>query len=203
MRRILAVVVLALAALVGLPSGAAAGGPTSVIITEPGVSAGALYFQDEAYDTLEGLLPADETRGKSSPPSNARSYNLTWLVHDVQPWRWDRVAVLADGTAWVSTSFTEFGTAGWQPLDGAAKQVSAIIDGVLEGGAAPIVLTDVPEEPATAPPARAEDAREPWFSLTGWGWVVPGALLGLVVGVAAARRPRDTEPRQVLISSEA
>lgn len=203
MRRILAVVVLALAALVGLPSGAAAGGPTSVIITEPGVSAGALYFQDEAYDTLEGLLPVDDTRGTSAPPSDARSYNLTWLVHDVQPWRWDRVAVLPDGTAWVSTSFTEFGTAGWQPLDGAAKKVTAIIDGVLEGGAAPIVVTDVPEEPATAPPASADDTREPWFSLTGWRWVVPGALLGLLVGAAAARRPRDQEPRQVLISSEA
>ena len=203
MRRILAVVVLALAAPVGLPSGAGAGGPTSVIITEPGVSAGALYFQDEAYDTLEGLLPPDETRGKPSPPGGAVEYNLTWLVHDVQPWRWDRVAVLPDGTAWVSTSFTEFGTAGWQPLDGAATKVTAIIDGVLEGGAAPIVLTDVPEEPAAAPPAPSEDAREPWFSLTGWRWVVPGVLLGLVVGVAAARRPRDTEPRQVLISSEA
>jgi hypothetical protein len=33
--------------------------------------------------------------------------------------------------------------------------------------------------------------------------VVPGVLLGLVVGAVAARRSRDEEPRQVLISSEA
>jgi hypothetical protein len=32
---------------------------------------------------------------------------------------------------------------------------------------------------------------------------VPGALLGLAVGAVAARRSRNEEPRQVLISSEA
>ena len=65
MRRILAVAVLALAAAVGLPAASHAGGPTSVLITQPGQSAGALYYDDAAYDALLGLLPADETRGKA------------------------------------------------------------------------------------------------------------------------------------------
>jgi hypothetical protein len=202
MRRILATVVLALAALVVLPPGAGAGGPTSVIVTQPGVSAGALYFQDEAYETLAALLPEDDTRGKSFPPGGAVEYNLTWLIHDVEPWRWDRVAVLGDGSAWVSTSLTESGTAGWQPLGRAAEEVVAIIDGVLETGTAPTVVTAAPE-PAAASPTPAAADEPSWFSLSGWRWALPGVLLGLVVGVVAARRPRDAEPRQVLISSEA
>ena len=68
MRRILAVAVLALAAAVGLPAASQAGGPTSVLITQPGQSAGALYYDDAAYDALLGLLPADETRGEPLAP---------------------------------------------------------------------------------------------------------------------------------------
>ena len=106
MRRILAVAVLALAAAVGLPAASQAGGPTSVLITQPGQSAGALYYDDAAYDALLGLLPADETRGEPLAPGGGVDYNLTWLVHDVMPWRFDRVHVAADGTAWVSTTFS-------------------------------------------------------------------------------------------------
>ena len=102
MRRILAVAVLALAAAVGLPAASHAGGPTSVLITQPGQSAGALYYDDAAYDALLGLLPADETRGEPLAPGGAGDdYNLTWMVHDVMPWRFDRVHVAPDGTAWV------------------------------------------------------------------------------------------------------
>ena len=204
MRRILATAVLAVCTLVGLPGPAHAGGPTSVIITRPGADAGALYVSDAAYDALLGLLPAVETRGRPRPPGGSvADYNLTWLVHDVMPWRFDRVAVFDDGTAWVSTTFTEGASPAWSPLLPAGK-VADILAGVLEESSAPSVVT-IPAEPTRADlaPAGTEDAEPSWFSLSGWRWAVPGALLGLVVGVAAARRPRDTEPRQVLISSEA
>jgi hypothetical protein len=204
MRRILATVVLALTATLGLPAAADAGGPTSVLIAQPGVAAGALYYDDAAYDALLGMLPADETRGTQLPPGGSvADYNLTWLVHDVMPWRFDRVSVFDDGTAWVSTTFTEGASAGWAPLL-PAKKIAAILAGVLDESSAPSVVT-VPAEvtPEVFPPAATEEPRTSWFSLTGWRWVVPGALLGLVVGAVAARRPRDTEPRQVLISSEA
>ena len=52
-------------------------------------------------------------------------------------------------------------------------------------------------------PAPADEPDTAWFSLTGWRWVVPGALLGLLVGRRGGRRRRDEEPRRVLISSGA
>ena len=202
MRRILAVAVLALAAAVGLPAASHAGGPTSVLITQPGQSAGALYYDDAAYDALLGLLPADETRGEPLAPGGGVDYNLTWLVHDVMPWRFDRVQVTADGTAWVSTTFSAEDPGGWVEV-AEAEELAALLTQVLDDAVAPEVVS-VPADtlaPAAAPaPAGPETA---WFSLTGWRWVVPGVLLGLVVGAVAARRSRDQEPRQVLISSEA
>jgi hypothetical protein len=206
MRRILAVGLLALAAAVGLPAVSQAGGPTSVLITQPGQSAGALSYDDEAYDALLGLLPTDETRGKPLAPGGGVDYQLTWLLHDVAPWRFDRVRVAADGTAWVSTTFTAGAAGGWAPV-AAAEELVALLTGVLDDSVAPEVVTlTVPAEagPAASPPAPSPAEPEPtWFSLSGWRWVVPGAIVGLAVGAATARRRRDGEPRQVLVSSEA
>ncbi|MGF9761086.1 hypothetical protein AAII07_38455 [Microvirga sp. 0TCS3.31] len=203
MRRILAVAVLALAATVGLPAASQAGGPTSVLITQPGQSAGALYYDDAAYDALLGLLPTDETRGEPLAPGGGAHYNLTWLVHDVMPWRFDRVQVAADGTAWVSTTFSAEDSGGWVRV-AEADELSALLTQVLDDSAAPeVVSIPAGTTPAAAPaPAPAEPGTA-WFSLTGWRWVVPGVLLGLAVGAVAARRPRDGEPRRVLVSSEA
>src|SRR6478609_11378035 len=204
MRRILAVAVLALAAAVGLPAASHAGGPTSVLITQPGQSAGALYYDDAAYDALLGLLPADETRGKPLAPGGAGDdYNLTWMVHDVMPWRFDRVHVAPDGTAWVMTTFSAEGDGGWAEVD-QPEELAAVLTQVLDDSVAPeVVSIPAGATPAPAPaPAPAEPGTA-WFSLAGWRWVVPGVLMGLVVGAVAARRSRDEEPRQVLISSEA
>nr|WP_300052192.1 hypothetical protein [uncultured Nocardioides sp.] len=203
MRRILAVAVLALAAAVGLPAASQAGGPTSVLITQPGQSAGALYYDDAAYDALLGLLPADETRGEALAPGGGSDYTLTWLVHDVMPWRFDRVHVTRDGSAWVSTTFSAEDTSGWVEV-AASDELVALLTQVLDDSVAPEVVP-VPADagPAPAPGPASGEPETAWFSLTGWRWVVPGVLLGLVVGGVAARRTRDEEPRQVLISSEA
>lgn len=202
MRRILAIVLLALSAVVGLPGGSHAGGPTSVLITQPGVSAGALYYDDAAYDALLALLPSEETRGKELPPGGGADYTLTWMVHDVMPWRFDRVNVARDGTAWVSTTFTEGGTGGWEPFTGGAE-LADILAGAVGDPSAPEVVSIAPEDttPAPAASSRAE-ASAPWVSLTGWRWVVPGVVLGLLAGVVGARRRVDHEPRQVLLTSD-
>ena len=203
MRRILAVTVLALAAVVGLPAASQAGGPTSVLITQPGQSAGALYYDDAAYDALLGLLPADETRGESLAPGGGADYNLTWMVHDVMPWRFDRVHLTPDGSAWVYTTFSAEATGGWVEV-AEADELAAVLTQVLDDSVAPEVVS-IPADttPAPAPEPAPAERGTAWFSLTGWRWVVPGVLLGLVVGAVAARRSRDEEPRQVLISSEA
>ncbi|KQV69497.1 hypothetical protein ASC64_06520 [Nocardioides sp. Root122] len=207
MRRILAVVVLALSALVGLPGTATAGGPTSVLVTQPGTGAGALYHSDAAYDALVRLLPPGDTSGEASPPGYAgEGYQLTWMVHDVMPWRFDRLQLDADGNVWVSTTSTANVAGEWQSL-GPAKALRRLLQGVLDDDAEPTAVSvpagnasaaDVPATPAAAAPP-ADDSS--WFSLSGWRWLVPGALLGLLVGAAAARRRGDEEPRRVLVSS--
>ena len=201
MRRILAVALLALAAATGLPATAHAGGPTSVLVTQPGVSAAGLYYTDEAYDDLLGLLPTDETRGKELPPGGGVAYNLTWMVHDYMPWRFDRVSVHGDGTAWVATTFSADATAGWQPVD-EGTELFDLLNAVLADGEAPGLISET--KAASVPAAETRTVTETeWFSLSGWRWVVPGAVLGLLVGVAAARvrRTRADEPRQVLVDA--
>jgi hypothetical protein len=202
MRRILAIVVLALASAVGLPAAAEAGGPTSVLVTQPGVSAAGLYYTDEAYDDLLRLLPTDETRGKELPPGGGVAYNLTWMVHDYMPWRFDHVSVHGDGTAWVATTFSADATAGWQPVD-EGTELFDLLQAVLADGEAPGLVSETMA--ASVPPAaetRTVTETE-WFSLSGWRWVVPGALLGLLAGVAASRvrRAHADEPRRVLVEA--
>lgn len=203
MHRILATALIALSAAIGLPGAAHAGGPTSVLITQPGEAAAALYYDDAAYDALITLLPETETRGKPAPPGGGgEDYNLTWMVHDVMPWRFDRVHVAGDGTAWVSTTFSADSVAGWQPVD-APENLAELLAGVLDRSTAPQVVSLEPEvAPPTPAPASPDGSDPSWFSLTGWRWVVPGALLGLLVGVVTARRRDEHEPRQVLLTSE-
>ena len=202
MRRILAIALLALTAVAGLPGTAHAGGPTSVLVTQPGVAAAGLYFSDEAYDALASLLPSDETQGKpEAPGGGGADYHLTWMIHDAMPWRFDRVHIARDGTAWVSTTFSASGVGGYERLKG-GLELAELLRAVLDEGAAPAVVTapatDVPE---TAPPAAEPGVRTTWFSLDGWRWLVPGGLLGLLVGAVAARRRRDDEPRRVLVQA--
>lgn len=203
MHRILATALVALWAAVGLPGAAHAGGPTSVLITQQGMAAGALYYDDAAYDALLELLPATETRGKpESPGAGGDYYNLTWMIHDVMPWRLDRVHVARDGTAWVSTSLSADSGAGWQPVD-APESLVELLAGALDRSAAPQVVSLEPEiAPPTSAPASPDGSDPSWLSLTGWRWVVPGALLGLLVGVVTARRRDEDGPRRVLLTSE-
>ncbi|MET8244842.1 hypothetical protein ABZV31_10730 [Streptomyces sp. NPDC005202] len=91
-------------------SSAAAGGPTSVLVTSPGSGeATALYFSDEKYSELEQLLGQAGTGSRDTPPEadlvNARQINVTWLAHDISPWRLDRVFPATSGDAvWIHTA---------------------------------------------------------------------------------------------------
>lgn len=204
MRRILALALLVLAALTGLPATAHAGGPTSVLVTQPGVSAAGLYYTDGAYDDLLRLLPTDETVGKDQPPGGGVAYNLTWMVHDYMPWRFDHVSVYGDGTAWVATTFAADATAGWQQVEGGTELVD-LLTSVLADGTG----SGATNEPATTPSGATPPGetrtvtRTEWWSLSGWRWAVPGALLGLVLGAVAARGRRtvDEEPRRQLVEA--
>ena len=203
MRRTLAVVVVALWALIGLPGTVHAGGPTSVLITQPATGeAAALYYSAGAYADLERLLAGSAAEDPTSePPGDAdgTAYNLTWMIHDVEPWRTDTVQITGDGAAYVTTTFESDSALGveasWREV-AQPKALAALLEQVFSGVAAK--AAPLPAM-GTEPVADSALPDERWFSLTGWRWVVPGALGGLLVGLVARRRRVPDEPRRALI----
>lgn len=112
--RRLAAVAGVLAAAVGLTLGSAgsasAGGPTSVLIVSPGSGETAsLYYSDKRYGELERHLGAPGSWSAEKPAAPdmvlGAQINVTWMVHDVSPWRVDRVH-LAGGSkdVWIHTA---------------------------------------------------------------------------------------------------
>lgn len=200
MRKTLAVVVLALSALVGLPSTAQAGGPTSVLITQPGPGlAAALYYTSADYAELERLLGSvDPEPVKDSSAGGGVTYNVTWMIHDVQPWRHDAVRVTPDGRAFVAT--TDEGDLGTEPFwreVGPADDLTALLARTFTKSRGGATSDPAPAVRPAASPSTPAVVRTEWWSLTGWRWVVPGVLAGLLVGALAARR-REVGPRRVL-----
>jgi hypothetical protein len=119
MRRILrtagGVTVAAAVLLLVAPVPASAGGPTSVILVSPGRQATAsLYTSDEAYGRLSQLV--GENPGASDPAApdltggpGSDAVNVTWLIHDVQIWRVDRIFTSAKDGPWIETTMINDG----------------------------------------------------------------------------------------------
>ena len=87
---------------------ASAGGPTSVLLSAPGEGrVAALYYTDADYDRLGQLVGMSEVTGGRAGSEKAHEsgqvVTLTWLVHDVQVWRVDRVMIGGGGAPWVET----------------------------------------------------------------------------------------------------
>lgn len=211
MRRTLAVVVVALWALIGLPGMVHAGGPTSVLITQPSSGeATALYYSSGAYADLERLLADSGVQEPGwEPPigSGGTAYNLTWMIHDVEPWRHDTVQITGDGAAYVATTLLSDSALGaeasWREV-ARPRELAAVLDRVFSGAAAKSApLPAIDAEPLAEPGAAPAASDEPWVSLSGWRWVVPGALGGLLVGLVARRRRVPGEQRRVLVDRAA
>lgn len=210
----------ALAALLGLgliwlfAPGAAAGGPTSVLLTSPESSRTASLYNDSAdYEKLQRLLGRVQPGGagaKAPPLSETmgqRQINVTWLVHDVTPWRVDRIYLplgpgsqrkpvmihTADG---VPDSFKgvwhkaengpelrellgKLGLLGPASPDG-AKGVPPPADPPAQSTEVTI-STDEPDEPA----AGGDSTDWWWAALSGAG---PGVAVGAVGGALMVRR---------------
>jgi hypothetical protein len=205
MRRILAIIVLAATAALVAPIPAEAGGPTSVILTRPtSGEAAALYYTDARYTELERLLDAGTP--VADPPSaqaGTPTYNLTWFIHDVNPWRVDQVYFDVQGGPWVATRQGFDGLSehvAWRRVS-EGKALSMLLEELLGASSSGLTLPTTP-----APADRTVEVprtETTWFSLTGWRWVAPGLLLGLGVGLVAARRASgSTGPRQVLVDRD-
>ncbi len=109
--RTLLVALLALAPL-ALVAPAQAGGPTSVMISVPGTGRTAsLYYTDGEYEELAELVGvlATGTPTETDVPTSgdAQVVTLTWLIHDVTPWRVDQVQVDHTGDVWISTHLAD------------------------------------------------------------------------------------------------
>ncbi len=100
----------ALALIVWAASPASAGGPTSVLVVSPeSQETASAYCSDKAYSELERLLgpvgKGTRERPSEAVSASARRFNVTWLVHDVTPWRVDRVFMAEAGQdAWIHTA---------------------------------------------------------------------------------------------------
>lgn len=224
----LAALVTVLALTWALAPGAVAGGPTSVLITSPESGATAsLYYSDKDYTTLLTLLGDAPAEGRTErPPSldmavEARQINVTWMVHDVQPWRVDQVYPSdRAGVVWIHTAREmESQTGSWhqarQPekLSGLFKKLG-LMDKKTSGGAGvaeypPVQddgrAPDQAEEQAQAQtqaqdqrqsqneaePATAPAAAPASDTTTGWWWAIPG----LAAGAALTLVPRQLASR--------
>ncbi|MFI5754312.1 hypothetical protein [Streptomyces sp. NPDC051569] len=223
-RTAVAVVVLALAW--GFAPSAVAGGPTSVLITSPeSGEAAALYSSAEEYAELAEQLGTPETlpaRGsgqRERPPSldsaiGSRQITVTWMLHDVQPWRLDRVYPSADTSVlWIFTtqrSSPQDDT--WHKAEQPAvlrallgrlglmgEKTGSGVGGAWlpsswkTGANAPAAAPESRPESRAVPRAEAEAGPgTPGDGVTGWWWVAAaglaaGTALGLVLRPMAGR----------------
>ena len=214
--RALAVVLTAWVLVLLAPSGpASAGGPTSALLSVPGQARTAsLYYTDDAYDQLAGLVDvgASGTVDRSGETHDrGTTVTVTWLIHDVEPWRVDRIYLGADGP-WIATQEMAGGaTSIWdspviwhQPTDG--KALIGLLDslGVGQAGAATgtgaVDEAAAPAEPEPAVPAAVEPASTtappaddgPATSARDRAWWALGGLAGGVLLAAGWTRLRSS-----------
>jgi hypothetical protein len=185
LRRILVVLLLALLAVGVAPLPAYAGGPTSVLMSNPNEQrAAAAYYSDSVYEQLADAVGEGQTGPNAAPAGLAagggEDVRLTWLIHDVQIWRIDRIHLSSADGMWVET-VVDLGDrdiwdtpAHWhRPADEAALLAALSTAGLL-GDSGPA--------PTEAPAAEAE-AAVPTPVSPGPGLAI-AALAGLVLGVA-------------------
>lgn len=201
-----AVCVIWVAAAVCVAAPAVAGGPTSVLISLPGEGRSAsLTYADAEYDQLMRLVGAQglslpRAEAESTPPdeTGAAAVTLTWLIHDIDPWRVDRVYLDAESGPWIATQVmdAETGAMNWdgpvvwhQPSSG--KELSMLLDEVLGG-----VPSSAPEAAAMTPATPGSDpASGPASAGQGYGvwWALGGAAGGILLTMGWLRLRRDPE----------
>ena len=213
--RALAVVLTAWVLVMLAPPGPAyAGGPTSVLLSVPGEGRTAsLYYTEDAYEELADLVGAYD--GTGTVDGSGRSHEtgtgvtLTWLIHDVTPWRVDRVYLQGDGAPWIASQVMEGDALSvwdspvvWhQPANG--TELTQLLNslGVGQTGTAaepaspvePGVAAPDSVEPASAAPTPTDDTSD--TSARDRVWWGLGGLAGGVLLAAGWMRVRSTRLR--------
>ncbi|MDF3146082.1 hypothetical protein [Streptomyces sp. T21Q-yed] len=80
-----------------------------LLVSPESTETAALYYADEEYGELERLLGTAGKGTRDKPPEAgltvARQINITWMIHDVTPWRLDRVYPVHKGQdVWIHTA---------------------------------------------------------------------------------------------------
>ncbi|NUO45660.1 MAG: hypothetical protein HOV82_26945 [Streptomyces sp.] len=199
-----------------------------LIVSPESAETASLYYSDRDYSVLERLLGAPGTGTADKPPEAdlivGPQLNVTWMVHDVSPWRVDRVYPAKDSEAvWIHTAANLDASANgtWHR----ARQPAVLRDllknlGVMgkatDGDSAveyppPWDTDGMAAEASQRPdPTLAAGPAQPSGSGAGggtdWWWALPGIAAGvggtLLIRRAAARQkagPPREEPRQELI----
>lgn len=199
----------ALAVLVWGAPQALAGGPTSALVVSPeSKQSASLYFTDKEYAQLSRLL-SEPGRGKTEPApglavGSGRQLNVTWLLHDVQTWRVDRVYPDTAGIkdVWIHTStgmpqstqmppnLTGFWHKARHPAElRTLLHKLGVMGKAASGGAAPIFPpTGSAEASAAADPEGVSTAPSPSAATThgdgsDWWWAIPGLLAGAALAL--------------------
>ncbi|MFD5894208.1 hypothetical protein [Streptomyces sp. NPDC060366] len=214
-RRLAALIAVTALTWVFAPS-AVAGGPTSVLIASPeSAETASLYHSDAEYEALSrqlggegmGALPEGRKKRPGSLDSamGSRQINVTWMVHDVQPWRLDRVYPSADTSEiWIHTSTDMRGTETgvWHRAEEPAalrallKKIGVMGEKTAQGaGAAVPPAGETEKTEATRETDEVDEVAGVSSGGTdGWWWAIPalgaGVVLGLVLRPLAGRLPR-------------
>ena len=112
------------------------------LLSIPGAgSTASLYYTDPEYDALAGLVGMSEPSGtfagqeSGSGHESGPGITVTWLVHDVEPWRVDRIYLGGKDGPWISTQVSDFSGPLWdspvlwhRPADGA--RLADLLDGL-------------------------------------------------------------------------
>jgi hypothetical protein len=209
MRRLapLAAAAVAAALLVAVAPPASAGGPTSVLaVNYSGSRAAASLTGSTAYANLEKALDAYNTPTGDAMPAASfmdSQVRLTWLVHDVTPWRVD--AVIVDGDdVWVETSMSladgkdlfQAPAVLHRPKDAALLLATLTSLGVYGDAqpagtstASPPVARPAAAARAAVPVTRGTDTGVPTGGVPWWATTV-AAVVALGLGIGLGRRSR-------------
>lgn len=177
---------------------AAAGGPTSVLLSASAIAkVAAVGYSDQAYVDLQEVVQAVDSTANSNPPTSApesgRVIRAAWLIHDQTVWRLDTIYLDAAGGPWIATVESLEGRPSGEPVwhrsTNPAKLEKILGElgllGARAASAAPTTAAAAPSAPPAAAPTQTVQAET--SALTGWRWALPGFALGLLVAVAAVR----------------